>query len=164
MRRLVLLGGGIDLAITDDGKKIYFATGFADTVKVVDVRGRRVRQSIPASKDAHSLRLTVDGRFVWTVNRLSNTIMVLEAASNQVTRQIHEVGDKPDVVAFSFDGRTAFVSLHGTVPPDYPGFLSGSEPGLSVIDVESGRVVKKVGLEGDPHGIAVRRSAAPSGG
>lgn len=163
-RLLQKLGGGIDIAITYDGKKIYLATGFSDIVKVVDVRARRVLQSVPAAKDAHSLRLTVDGHFVWVVNRLSNTIMVLETGSNRVMRMIHEVGDRPDVLAFSFDGRTAFLSLHGAVPAGYPEFLSGSESGLSVIDVGTGRVLKKVRLEGDPHGVAVRQSPASSGG
>ncbi|MBF8297631.1 MAG: hypothetical protein HW395_288, partial [candidate division NC10 bacterium] len=37
-----------------------------------------------------------------------------------------------------------------------PKLLSGSEPGLSVIDVPTGKVIAKVKLGGDPHGVGVR--------
>lgn len=154
------LCGGIDIALTNDDRKFYVATGFSNEVKVVDAQAGRVLATIPAAKDAHSLRLTVDGRFVWIVSRLSNTISVLEAGSDRVVRVIRGVGERPDVLVFSPDGHTAYVSLHGVVPAGYPAFLSGSESGLSVIDVESGRVVKKVRLVGDPHGVAVRQSPA----
>ncbi len=153
------LGGGIDIALTQDGRKIYLATGFSDNVKVLDAQVVHVLGSVPAAKDAHSLGLTADGRFLWVVNRLSNTILVLETGSDRVARLIRDVGDRPDMLAFSVDGRAAFVSLHGVVPAGYPEFLSGTESGLSVIDVETGRVLTKVRLEGDPHGVAVRQSA-----
>ncbi|MBI2348986.1 MAG: hypothetical protein HYV05_10090 [Deltaproteobacteria bacterium] len=37
-----------------------------------------------------------------------------------------------------------------------PKIHSGKEPGISVIDIKSRKLVKKVGLGGDPHGVAVR--------
>lgn len=156
VRRVPGLGGGIGLAISKDGKKGYVAAGFEDTVAVVDTRTGRVLSTIRTGKDAHAVFLTPDGTSVWVVNRLSNTIAIVGTDHDRIVRTIENVGDRPDILVLAPDGRKAFVTLHGKVPPGYPEFLSGSEPGLSVIDVTSGRVITKMRLNGDPHGVAVR--------
>src|SRR3989304_4339095 len=69
---------------------------------------------------------------------------------------IRRVGDKPAILAFSLDGSRTFVTLRGKAATGDPKLLSGSEPGLSVIDVPTGKVIAKVKLGGDPHGVAVR--------
>jgi YVTN family beta-propeller protein len=150
------LKGAIVLAVSRDGRKVYVARGFENTVGVVDTTVDRVRSTIPAGKDAHSVWITPDGRFVWVVNRLSNTISVVSTDRDRVVRTVRNVGDKPDILAFSPDGARAFVTLRGKAATGDPELLSGSEPGLSVIDVAAGKVVAKVRLGGDPHGVAVR--------
>ena len=90
------------------------------------------------------------------VNRLSNTISVVETGRDRVVRTIRKVGDKPDILAFSPDGSRTFVTLRGKAATGDPKLLSGSEPGLSVIDVRAGKVIAKVKLGGDPHSVGVR--------
>jgi len=93
---------------------------------------------------------------IWVVNRLSSTISVVSTERDRVVRTIRKVGDKPDILAFSPDGGKAFVTLRGRATTGDPKLLSGSEPGLSVIDVRTGTVIAKVKLGGDPHGVGVR--------
>ena len=150
------LKGAIVLAVSKDGKTVYVARGFEDKVGVVDTTTDRIRATISAGKDPHSVWITPDGRFVWVVNRLSNTISVVETGRDRVVRTIRKVGDKPDILAFSPDGSKAVVTLRGKAATGDPKLLSGSEPGLSVIDVRTGKVIAKVKLGGDPHGVAVR--------
>jgi YVTN family beta-propeller protein len=156
VRRVPGLQGAIVLAISKDGRKVYVARGFDDTVGVLDTRTDRVRKTISAGRDAHSVWVSPDGRFAWIVNRLSNTISVLATDRDRVVRSIADVGDKPDILAFSPDGSKAFVTLRGKAVTGDPKLLSGNEPGLSVVDTGSGRVLAKVALGGDPHGVAVR--------
>ncbi len=150
------LGGAIVLAISPDGKKLYVARGVDGKVAVVDTVTDRVVSTISAGKDAHSVWITPDGKFVWVVNRLAASVSVVSTRLDRVVRTVRRVGDKPDILAFSPDGRKAFVSLRGQAATGDPKVLSGKEPGLSVIDVASGRVTTKVRLDGDPHGVAVR--------
>ncbi len=150
------LQGAIVLAVSKDGRKVYVARGFEDKVGVVDTTTDRVRKTVSAGRDAHSVWVTPDGRFAWIVNRLSNTISILATDRDHVVRTIAEVGDKPDILAFSPDGTRAFLTLRGKAVTGDPKLLSGSEPGFSVIDTGSGRVLAKVALGGDPHGLAVR--------
>jgi YVTN family beta-propeller protein len=156
VRKVPGLQGAIVLAISKDGRKVYVARGFDDKVGVIDTSTDRVRKTIPAGRDAHSVWVSPDGRFAWIVNRLSNTITVLATDRDRVVRTIAEVGDKPDILAFSPDGSKAFVTLRGNAATGDRKLLSGSEPGLSVIDAGSGGVLAKVALGGDPHGVAVR--------
>lgn len=149
--------GGFGIARSPDGSQVYLAGGFQDTVAIVDVRTRRLRSKIAAGRDAHAVFRVPDGTGVWIVNRLSGSIAVVANGDDRITRQIENVGDRPDMVAFGPDGR-AFVTLHGQVPPGYPSILSGSEPGFSVLDAASGALIGKVRLDGDPHGIAIRQT------
>lgn len=156
VRKVPGLGGGIDVVPTVDGSKLYVATGFNNEVKLVEAATGKVISVLAAGSDAHSLRLSPDGKSVWVVNRLSGSIMILDAGSARVVRRLDGIGDKPDVMVFSSDGMRAYMSLHGKVPAGYPDTLSGRESGLAVIDTNTGSVVTKVRIEGDPHGVAVR--------
>lgn len=149
------LGGGFGIVRSSDGSKVYLAGGFQDTVAIVDVKRRRVLSKISVGKDAHAVFLVPDRKSIWIVNRLSGSIAILSTDDHRIKRQIKNVGDRPDMVAFGSDGR-AFVTLHGQVPPGYPPTLSGREPGLAVLDVTSGSLIRKVSLDGDPHGVAIR--------
>ncbi|HLC43194.1 MAG TPA: cytochrome D1 domain-containing protein [Methylomirabilota bacterium] len=156
IRKVPDLDGAIVLTISKDGKKVYVARGFSDKVAVVDTQTDRVRSNVSVGKDGHSVWTTPDGKFVWVPNRLAKSISVIATDQDRVVRTIQNVGDKPDILAFSPDGKKAFVGLRGRAETGDPKILSGREPGLSVVDVASGKVLTKIKLGGDPHGVAVR--------
>lgn len=156
VKKISNVKGAIVLAMSQDGKKLYVARGFENKVAVVDTPTDRVIKNINAGKDAHSVWLTPDGKQVWVVNRLGNSISVIDVETDKIVRTIKNIGDKPDILAFSPDGAYAFVTLRGVAETGDPKVLSGREPGFSVINVKTGKVIKKISMAGDPHGIAVR--------
>jgi YVTN family beta-propeller protein len=101
--------------------------------------------------------LTPDGKQAWVPNRQSGDVSIFDAATGDLVATIPNVGDKTDIIAFSPDGTRAFVTTRGVAQTGDPAMVTGKEPGISVIDVASRRVIKKVPLPGgDPHGVATR--------
>jgi YVTN family beta-propeller protein len=116
-----------------------------------------VVKEITHGKEAHGVDLTADGREAWVPNRQSGDVSIFDAATGELIATIPNVGDKTDIIAFSPDGARAFVTTRGVAQTGDPSLVTGKEPGISVIDVASRSVIKKVPLVGgDPHGVAVR--------
>ena len=90
--------------------------------------------------------------------RQANRVIVVETTSGrfQVITAI-AVADKPDGLALSPDGVRAFVAHRGQAVTGDPFALTGTQPGFSVISTASRKVLGHVPLDGDIHGLAVRR-------
>jgi DNA-binding beta-propeller fold protein YncE len=114
-------------------------------------------------KEAHGIALTADGKQAWVPNRQSGDVSIFDVATGTLVGTITNVGDKTDIIAFSPDGTRAFVTTRGQAQTGDPSLVTGKEPGISVIDVASRSVIKKVPLVGgDPHGVATRPVGAPA--
>lgn len=111
-------------------------------------------------RDSHGIGETMDGRELWIVNRLSNTLTVLDTAT--WTPRIIGVGDRPDILDFSPDGRYAFWAQRGEPQTGDPFALRGTQPGVQVFDVATKQPVAFIPIAGDPHGVAVRAISAPA--
>jgi YVTN family beta-propeller protein len=112
--------------------------------------------------DPHGVMLHPDGRHLWMVNRASDNAIVIDTATDEVVREIAFVGESPDILDFSPDGRLAFVSLRGPEPRSGPHAIAGTTPGFSVVDTASGDVVEVVqpapeDERSDFHGVGVRQ-------
>ena len=109
--------------------------------------------------DAHGVRVTPDGRWLWMVNRATSSAIVINPSNDKVVRELSVVGKSPD-------GRFAFISLRGPEPLTGPHAIAGETPGFAVLHVPSGRLLSIVELPpqfaddgtllNDPHGIGVR--------
>jgi YVTN family beta-propeller protein len=88
------------------------------------------------------------GPTLLVVNKAENSLAALDPATGKVLSRV-PTGDGPHEVALSADGRTAYVTNYGAQGP-------GSS--LSVIDVVSGREIRRVDLGPlrRPHGAIVR--------
>ena len=85
------------------------------------------------------------------VNRVSNSLTVVDVRSGQVADTITEVGDKPSSIALSSDGRRAFVVLIGErAPEDPPQRLSGKDAAVAVIDLAKDPRLRPSGWEAIP--------------
>jgi YVTN family beta-propeller protein len=146
------------LALSKDGNKIYINVGgFVNSYWVIDVKTDAVvKQGNTAGTDSHGIRLTMDGKELWLANRLSNSIAILDTASDKIIARIPDAGDRPDLIDISPDGGLAFVTLRGQAVTKTIHDVSGKEPGLAVFAVKERKRIRHVPLEGDPHGIAVR--------
>jgi DNA-binding beta-propeller fold protein YncE len=161
------------LALTGDGRKMYanwggdVATGTEGEWYVFDTSTHELVQTDSTrGVDAHGVRLTPDGRWVWMVNRATSNAIIINPRTDRVVRELPFVGKSPDILDFSPDGRYAFVSLRGPNPLTGPHAIAGETPGFAVLHIPSGRLLSVVELPpvhdagglllNDPHGIGVR--------
>ncbi|MGH7377664.1 MAG: YncE family protein, partial [Candidatus Methylomirabilales bacterium] len=147
-------------------EELYVTNTHSGTISVIDAEKDEVTATIPLGGGVpNRIVLTPDGKQAWVPNRLSGDVSIFDVASGDLLATIPNVGDKTDIIAFSPDGTRAFVTTRGEAQTGDPKVVSGKEPGLSVIDVASRTVAKKVSLGGDPHGVAVRAvgGGAPAG-
>ncbi|MSQ09624.1 MAG: YncE family protein [Dehalococcoidia bacterium] len=156
-----------------DGQKVFTNVGFHannpghqnDRVMIWHSgTGNLLAEVKTQGVDAHGLQLTPDGRQAWVVNRQSGSILIIDAGSHAQLGMIQNIGDKIDLIEFSPDGTRAFVTMRGEAVTGDAHALTGTTPGVAVIDVASRRVVQRLNLPGDPHGLAVRPVADTAAG
>jgi DNA-binding beta-propeller fold protein YncE len=163
------------LALTADGQKMYanwgspaqtaespgewYVFGTDDHTLIGEPRsaGGEITQGI----DPHGVRITPDGGLLWQVNRGSHDALIIDTATDEVADEFEFVGDTPDIIDFSPDGRRVFASLRGPNPRSgNPHVATGQTPGFSVLKSATGEVLFTVqpadDLEdSDFHGIGV---------
>ncbi|MGH7831249.1 MAG: YncE family protein, partial [Candidatus Binatia bacterium] len=148
--------GAMGMVTSGDGKRLVVTGGGENKVSIVDIEKDAVIKDIMHGKDAHGVDLTPDGKHALVPNRQSGDITVIDIATGDVVATISGVGDKTDIIALSPDGARAFVTTRGEAQTGDPKIHSGKEPGVSVVDVKSRKLIKKIKLGGDPHGVAIK--------
>jgi YVTN family beta-propeller protein len=148
--------GAMGMVTSADGKRLVVTGGGENKVTIVDTEKDTVVRDLVHGKDAHGAALTPDGRHVWVPNRLSGDVSIINIATGELVATIPNVGDKTDIIAISPDGTRAFVTTRGEAQTGDPKIHSGKEPGVSVVDVKSRKLVKKISLGGDPHGVGIK--------
>lgn len=112
--------------------------------------------------DNHGGRLRPGAGEAWFVARGSDTLTIAVTAAPYASHSVLPLGDAPDHLVFSPDGRWAFVTLRGPEPLTGGPIAAGQTPGLAVVDADARTVVRLIDLGGgDPHWIALR--AVPRG-
>ena len=160
----VFLGVGF----SPDGSRVYVSGGANDKVRVYDPGGGRLHELAPlkmASSGsstpsfAGGLAVAPDGRSVWVTGNLSNSVSILDTGSGTERRialssrtcPVDSQGFDPSngrdclfpyTVAFSKDGRTAYVSNWG-------------QDSVSVIDAASGEVRGSVKVGTHPSALTL---------
>jgi DNA-binding beta-propeller fold protein YncE len=157
-RRAIANWSGIFGADIEDGEGEWYVFDTA-TFALLETRSSE-------GVDAHGVRLSADGREFWQVNRGTGDGLRIDARTFAVTGRI-EVGDAPDILDVSPDGRFVYVTQRGPNPlSGDPHVSRGDAPGVLVLDATSGALVTRIDLpevldaEGrllnDVHGIGVR--------
>lgn len=142
----------------DDEEGVLYAFDTATFLPVREVSSDGI--------DAHGVRLTPDGSAFWQVNRGSGDGQVIDAGTLQVLATL-DAGDTPDILDFSPDGRTAYLTQRGPNPlSGDPHVAVGSSPGVLVMDVTTREHVTLLAptevrdadgeVVNDLHGIGVR--------
>ena len=83
---------------------------------------------------------------IYVTNSASDTIDVIDPATNQVVQVIHGI-ELPHGIAFSPDGTRIYIS-------------NESESVLDVVDRKSGEILKKVPLSGRPNNLAITKDGS----
>lgn len=146
---------GCGLFLSEDGSKLFANVGTPiNKYYIIDTATDEIISSASLTgNDAHGVYVINDE--VWMINRQSNSIDIIDADNYSILSTLSEVPDKPDLLYLSPDKKLFFMTLRGQAVTGDPHALSGIEPGVAVIDVAQKKVITKMNLGGDAHGIAV---------
>lgn len=132
-----ITGNNRGIAITPDNNTVYVTTS-ANIVIPIDTATHTVGSSIPVGNSPHLPAITPDGTRLYVPNRTSNTISVIDTATNTVINTlVLGAGTGPFGVAIDPLNRVALVSLNAAdgaqtidIPSDALGnvFLTGDQP------------------------------------
>ncbi|WP_078554135.1 YncE family protein [Bacillus alkalicellulosilyticus] len=150
---------GCGTILSPDGKHMFANSGSTELAEyyVFDTETDELIFTAPTGGlDAHGVAFTPDQQHLWMVNRVTDDAAIIDVTSLEIVDRVEFVGDAPDLLVFSPDGKFAFITLRGPEPATGTHDMSGETPGVSVIDVESKTKVNLIELESDPHAIDLR--------
>jgi YVTN family beta-propeller protein len=130
-----------DVFGTPNDKYILVGLTGASFVEVYDVSGAspKLFKTIPTGAGAHAFRALGDGRHVFVGNRVANTVNKIDYLKLESVGQFAAPGG-PDCMEVSADGKLLYVSSRWIKK-------------LSVIDIETGKLVRQVNVGKSPHGV-----------
>lgn len=134
------------VAVSPDDRTLYAACNTGNTLQVWDAASLTLRKEIPVGKGAYNVEPSPDGRLVVVTNKKEQSISLVDAATLAEVARIPTTKKIVHGVAFSPDGRYAFVSQESI----------GADPGaVDMIDLASRKVVATAPVPAQPTGIAV---------
>ncbi len=133
------------LAISPDGKRLYFTIEGTDAVQVLDTGRNRIVATVPAGASPHGLVWASAAYGILALSRQRGELEILDPVRN-VVRGVVAVGRHPYGIAASADDRTVYVTNEG----------SGD---LSVVDLVNRTVTATISIDsigGTPRDIVVQ--------
>jgi len=137
-------------AVSPDGAFVY--AGELNDIAVVDTTTNSVVTTIPTG-EPFAIAFTADGRTAYATIADSNTVAVIDTATQRQIDSISNAGQAPGGIAISPETGLAYVT----------DFTAGAnDPGIFVIDTKTNKVINSLPSLGDgPTGIAL--TTAPTG-
>ena len=134
------------LTVSRDGRFVYVANQFSNTVSVIETTGNTVRATIPVGYQPTDVGVTPDGSRLYVAHSMDSAVLVLDAATYERIGAVATTGSNAQALAMSRDGSTVYVShfnsrsvsvidtgvnaLRATIPVgDFPLGLDASEIG-----------------------------------
>ena len=134
------------VSVSPDDRLVYLACNHSNEVQVRDAATLELVRRLPAGTGAYNVEPSPDGRWVLVTNKKAQSVSVYDARTWAETARIPTTKRVPHGIAFSPDGRYAFISQES----------SGSDPGaVDAIDLVSLTRVASLPLPLQPTGIAV---------
>lgn len=127
-----------DLAVAPGGRSLWVTLNGTDELAVVDLRERHVERYVPTGQSPHDILFSPGGQ-LW-VTDWQGPVHVFRA-DGKLRRSV-ELGEEAHHLAFTPDGREAWITDHGVNK-------------AFVVDTRSLRVVASLAVPGAPHHVAV---------
>jgi YVTN family beta-propeller protein len=135
------------VSVSPDDRLLYLACSKSHEVQVRDARTLELVRRLTAGDGTYNVEPAPDGRWVLATNKKAQSVSVFDTRSWQETARIPTSKKVPHGIAFSPDGRYAFVSVESV----------GSDPGaVDAIDLTALRRVASLAIPYQPTGIAVQ--------
>lgn len=137
------------VSVSADDRTLYVACNASSDVRVVDGETGRVTARIAVGEGAYNVEPTRDEHHLVVTNKKGRSVSLVDLASARETARITTTKGVVHGIAFSPDGRYAYISAESV----------GADPGsIDTIDLSTGTVVSTVSVPFQPTGIAILRS------
>ena len=98
-------------ALTPDGRRVYMANPWSDSVSVLDTSTNTRIASVPVGKEPTSVAVSPDGAHAYVANIVGQSLSVIDTVSNAVSATL-SLGDRqPRHVVVSPDGARVYVAM-----------------------------------------------------
>jgi YVTN family beta-propeller protein len=134
------------VSVSPDDRRLYVACNHGNTLQVLDAASLELIEEIPVGAGAYNVEPSADGRWVVVTNKKAQSVSLIDAQSLKEVARIPTSKPLPHGVAYSPDGRWAFVSDESV----------GADPGaVDVIDLTSRKRVASIAVPRQPTGITI---------
>ena len=134
------------VSVSPDDRLVYLACNHSNEVQVRDATTLALVRRLPTGNGAYNVEPSADGRWVLVTNKKAQSVSVFDTKSWTEAARIPTTKRIPHGIAFSPDGRYAFVSQES----------AGNDPGaVDAIDLGTLKRVGSLPLPLQPTGIAV---------
>jgi len=136
------------VSLSADDKRLYVACNHGNSLQVIDAATLTLVKEIPTGAGAYNVEPSPDGKWVIVTNKKAQSVSVISADSLVEVARVPTTKKIPHGVAFSPDGRYAFISQESI----------GVDPGaVDVIDLTTRTKVATAPVPLQPTGITLRR-------
>src|SRR5258706_5296222 len=134
------------VSVSPDDRRLYVACNHGNTLQVLDAGSLELVQEIPVGTGAYNVEPSADGRWVIVTNKKAQSVSLVDAQSLTEVAKIPTTKPLPHGVAYSPDGRWAFISQESV----------GIDPGaVDVIDLTTRARVATIPVPRQPTGITI---------
>jgi YVTN family beta-propeller protein len=141
------------VALSPDDALAYLACNHSNELQVRDARTLALVRRLPTGAGAYNVEPSPDGKLVFVTNKKDKSVSVFDTGTWKESARITTSKRIPHGIAFSPDGRYAFVTCESV----------GTDPGaIDAIDLASLTVVASMPLALQPTGVAVWRGVSAS--
>jgi len=137
------------VSVSPDDRRLFVACNHGNTLQVLDAGSLELVQEIPVGTGAYNVEPSADGRWVIVTNKKAQSVSLVDAQSLTEVVKIPTSKPLPHGVAYSPDGRWAFISQESV----------GIDPGaVDVIDLTTRARVATIPIPRQPTGITILKA------
>jgi YVTN family beta-propeller protein len=136
------------VSVSPDDRTLYLACNHSGTMQVRDASTLALLATVPTGAGAYNVEASPDGRYVLVTNKKAQSVSIIDAHTNAELARVPTSKKVPHGIAFSPDGRYAFISCESV----------GTDPGaVDAIDLVARQRIASLDLPRQPTGISIWR-------
>src|SRR5881396_1324862 len=137
------------VSVSPDDRRLYVACNHGNTLQVIDAASLALVREVPVGTGAYNVEPSADGRWIIVTNKKAQSVSLVDAQSLTEVAKIPTTKPLPHGVAYSPDGRWAFISQESV------GIDAGA---VDVIDLTTRVRVATIPIPRQPTGITILRT------
>src|SRR5438128_1075838 len=137
------------VSVSPDDRRLYVACNHGNSLQILDAASLELVREIPVGTGAYNVEPSADARWIIVTNKKAQSVSLVDAQSLTEVAKIATSKPLPHGVAYSPDGRWAFISQESV----------GIDPGaVDVIDLTTRARVATILVPRQPTGITILRT------